>query len=579
MKKALKYVFLVLFAALASIGIYEFIEANEPVKTEGNILVYQDDLEKSFLEDTDYTIDEPKVILNPYGNSPLTALIIFETNDLTTPTITIKGKDGAEDITHTFIPNKVHILPVYGLYADYENEVVINVSEKEKTIKIKTEALPKDFIKDDVTENSLKNGQFYFTTPEDKNYTVAYDNDGEVRWYLTGDYKWEVQRLNNGHLLISSDKLVNLPYYSKGLMEIDLLGKIYYQYDIPNGYHHSVIEMPSGNFLVASNNFKDGTVEDYIIEIDRNSGEIVKEINLHKLQNNNKENWLGINSLNYDSKTNSITFSGENGNMLANIDYKSGEINWLIADKNNVPEKYQKYLLNTEDIVMPNHPQSLEILNNGSLAFINTKDDGIYLTIYNIDTKNKSVEMVSEDKLDDEALDASITITDENNYVLTAGSYFKEKNNDKTFTIDTDTDLYNTAKLDLYANDTYTSGAGTKLGSLGITETSKDISVLFHKSDETVIDKYNLSFVKEADRLVVTGTFKKSDDVQIILDNFLTKRTYDMVISDTPYENNNNKNEEVTVSKYINSDDIYGKFYIYIRINDVNYKLWKYVTF
>ncbi len=579
MKKALKYVFLVLFAALASIGIYEFIEANEPVETEGNILVYQDDLEKSFLADTDYTIDEPKVILNPYGNSPLTALIIFETNDLTTPTITIKGKDGAEDITHTFIPNKVHILPVYGLYADYENEVVINVSEKEKTIKIKTEALPKDFIKDDVTENSLKNGQFYFTTPEDKNYTVAYDNDGEVRWYLTGDYKWEVQRLNNGHLLISSDKLVNLPYYSKGLMEIDLLGKIYYQYDIPNGYHHSVIEMPSGNFLVASNNFKDGTVEDYIIEIDRNSGEIVKEINLHKLQNNNKENWLGINSLNYDSKTNSITFSGENGNMLANIDYKSGEINWLIADKNNVPEKYQKYLLNTEDIVMPNHPQSLEILNNGSLAFINTKDDGIYLTIYNIDTKNKSVEMVSEDKLDDEALDASITITDENNYVLTAGSYFKEKNNDKTFTIDTDTDLYNTAKLDLYANDTYTSGAGTKLGSLGITETSKDISVLFHKSDETVIDKYNLSFVKEADRLVVTGTFKKSDDVQIILDNFLTKRTYDMVISDTPYENNNNKNEEVTVSKYINSDDIYGKFYIYIRINDVNYKLWKYVTF
>ncbi len=579
MKKALKYVFLVLFAALASIGIYEFIEANEPVETEGNILVYQDDLEKSFLADTDYTIDEPKVILNPYGNSPLTALIIFETNDLTTPTITIKGKDGAEDITHTFIPNKVHILPVYGLYADYENEVVINVSEKEKTIKIKTEALPKDFIKADITENDLKNGQFYFTTPEDKNYTVAYDNDGEVRWYLTGDYKWEVQRLNNGHLLISSDKLVNLPYYSKGLMEIDLLGKIYYQYDIPNGYHHSVIEMPSGNFLVASNNFKDGTVEDYIIEIDRNSGEIVKEINLHKLQNNNKENWLGINSLNYDSKTNSITFSGENGNMLANIDYKSGEINWLIADKNNVPEKYQKYLLNTEDIVMPNHPQSLEILNNGSLAFINTKDDGIYLTIYNIDTKNKSVEMVSEDKLDDEALDANITITDENNYVLTAGSYFKEKNNDKTFTIDTDTDLYNTAKLDLYANDTYTSGAGTKLGSLGITETSKDISVLFHKSDETVIDKYNLSFVKEADRLVVTGTFKKSDDVQIILDNFLTKRTYDMVISDTPYENNNNKNEEVTVSKYINSDDIYGKFYIYIRINDVNYKLWKYVTF
>ena len=76
-------------------------------------------------------------------------------------------------------------------------------------------------------ERNSKTDEFYFTTPEDKNYTVAYDSEGCVRWYLTGNYKWEIQRLNNGHLLISSDKLINLPYYSKGLMEIDLLGKIF----------------------------------------------------------------------------------------------------------------------------------------------------------------------------------------------------------------------------------------------------------------------------------------------------------------------------------------------------------------
>ncbi len=578
MKRALKYVALILFAAVASIGIYEYIEANEPVEVEEDILVYQNNLESAFIEDTNYTIDDPKVILNPYGNSPLTALIIFETNDLTTPTITIKGKDGAEDITHTFIPNKVHILPIYGLYADYENEIEITVSETTKTIKIETDPLPDDFVESEIDSSNLETGELYFTTPEDKSYTVAYDNQGEVRWYLTGDYKWEVQRLNNGHLLISSDKLVNLPYYSKGLLEIDLLGKIYYQYDIPNGYHHSVIEMTNGNFLVASNNFNDGTVEDYIIEIDRNSGEIIKEINLHKLQNNDEENWLGLNSLNYDSTTNSITFSGENNNMIANIDYQSGEINYIIADTEDVPEKYQKYILNTENIVMPNNPQSLKVLDNGNLAFINTKDDGIYLTIYEVDINNSTVSMVSEEKLDDEALTASIVIYDEDNYILTAGQYFEEKSDGKTFKITTDSKLYNTTKLSLYANDIYTSGAGTKLGSLGITETTKDVSIFIHKNDDSIIDKYNLSFVKESDRLVVTGTFKKSDDVQIILDNFLTKRTYDVVISDTPYENDQD-DDEVTVSKYINSEDIYGKFYIYIRINGVNYKLWKYVQF
>ena len=578
MKKAFKYVLLVLFAALASIGIYEYIEANKPIEVEGDILTYQDSIEKTFLADTNYTIDNPKVILNPYGNSPLTALIIFETNDLTTPTITIKGKNGSDDITHTFIPGKVHILPVYGLYADYNNEVVINVSEKSKTIHIQTEALPENLTNIENVANDLETDEFYFTTPENKNYTVAYDSNGDVRWYLTGDYKWEIQRLNNGHLLISSDKLVNLPYYTKGLLEIDLLGKIYYQYDIPNGYHHSVIELPNSNFLVASNNFKDGTTEDYIVEIDRNSGEIIKEINLHKLQNNDQENWLGLNSLHYDSKTNSITFAGENNNMIANIDYNSEEINYIIADKENVPEKYQKYILNTEDIIMPNKPQSLKILNDGTLAFINTKDDGIYLTMYSISDDKKKVLMVSEEKLDDEKLTASINITDENHYVLTAGSYFKEQNDDESLKIETNTNLYNTAKLSLYANDIYTTGAGTKLGSLGITETTKDISVIFHKTDDSIIEKYDLKFVKEADRLVVTGTFKKSDDVQIILDNFLTKRTYDMVISDTPYKGKDS-NDKVTVSKYINDDDIYGKFYLYIRINGVNYKLWKYVTF
>ena len=36
-------------------------------------------IEKTVLASSDYTFDNPKVILNPYDISPLTALIIFET--------------------------------------------------------------------------------------------------------------------------------------------------------------------------------------------------------------------------------------------------------------------------------------------------------------------------------------------------------------------------------------------------------------------------------------------------------------------------------------------------------------------
>ncbi len=577
MKNTIKYILLVIFAFATSILIYEYVEANEEVAIEDDILIYQQTLENEFLSKTDYSINEPKVILNPYGNSPLTALVIFETSDLTTPTITVKGKDGEDDLTHTFIPNKVHILPIYGLYPDYNNKVEISVSGITKTINIKTEKLPDDFIELENVSGDLDTDEFYFTTPEDKSYTAAYDKNGNVRWYLIGDYRWDINRLNNGHLLISSAKLVNLPYYSKGLVEIDLLGKVYFQYNIPNGYHHDVTELENGNFLLASNNLKDGTVEDYIIEIDRSTGEIIKNWNLHKLQNNEKENWLGLNSLFYSRKNNSITFAGTNNNMIGNIDYKSNEVNWLLADKENVPTKFQEYILDYDFTL--NKPQAINSLSDDEIAFINTKDDGLYLTIIKIDNENKKASLISETLVSEDKTEANLDITDENNYLFTGEKYIKDVNNDDDLTIETDSTLYNSKKLSLYANDIYTSGPGTKLGSLGITPTTNNISVFFHKDGTEIMKDYDINLVKEADRLVVTGTFKASDDVTIILDNFLTKKTYDLPISNTPYEGNKKDDKKITVSKYINDEDVYGKYYIFIRINGVNYKLGKYVVF
>ncbi len=577
MKNTIKYILLVIFAFATSILIYEYVEANEEVAIEDDILIYQQTLENEFLSKTDYSINEPKVILNPYGNSPLTALVIFETSDLTTPTITVKGKDGEDDLTHTFIPNKVHILPIYGLYPDYNNKVEISVSGITKTINIKTEKLPDDFIELENVSGDLDTDEFYFTTPEDKSYTAAYDKNGNVRWYLIGDYRWDINRLNNGHLLISSAKLVNLPYYSKGLVEIDLLGKVYFQYNIPNGYHHDVTELENGNFLLASNNLKDGTVEDYIIEIDRSTGEIIKNWNLHKLQNNEKENWLGLNSLFYSRKNNSITFAGTNNNMIGNIDYKSNEVNWLLADKENVPTKFQEYILDYDFTL--NKPQAINSLSDDEIAFINTKDDGLYLTIIKIDNENKKASLISETLVSEDKTEANLDITDENNYLFTGEKYIKDVNNDDDLTIETDSTLYNSKKLSLYANDIYTSGPGTKLGSLGITPTTNNISVFFHKDGTEIMKDYDINLVKEADRLVVTGTFKASDDVTIILDNFLTKKTYDLPISNTPYEGNKKDDKKITVSKYINDEDVYGKYYIFIRVNGVNYKLGKYVVF
>ena len=144
-----------------------------------------------------------------------------------------------------------------------------------------------------------------------------------------------------------------------GLYEMDLLGKIYQEYSLEGGYHHDYYEMENGNLLVSSDDFynEDGTVEDYIVELDRNTGKIVKRFdlkNILKMEDGKSENWTAYdwfhnNSVWYDKNTNSITLSGRHQDAVINIDYRSGKLNWIIGDSTNWSEEYQKYFFEPVD--------------------------------------------------------------------------------------------------------------------------------------------------------------------------------------------------------------------------------------
>ena len=76
MKTKTKFILLILVACILSILIYEKIENVKPVTETEDILVYQEKLEKKFTTSEENTIDNPKIIVNPYNISPLTALIM-----------------------------------------------------------------------------------------------------------------------------------------------------------------------------------------------------------------------------------------------------------------------------------------------------------------------------------------------------------------------------------------------------------------------------------------------------------------------------------------------------------------------
>ena len=642
MRTRTKFVLLIMVACALSIFIYESIENVQPVKTSEDILVHQETLEKEFKTSEENTIDNPKIILNPYEISPLTALIMFETKDLTAPTVKIMGKDDHTTYEKTFTPNKKHILPIYGLYPDKNNEVIVTLNGKDYTFHIQTEPLPDDFVlPTDITANKdeLEN-ELYFVTPSSSGYTAAYDVNGDVRWYLTENMIWDIQRLQNGNIMLSSNRLINPPYYTTGLVEMDLLGKIYYEYVLPGGYHHDVFELENGNLLVASDDFESGTVEDYVVEIERDTGNIVKTIDLKEIlptdqggnQMTTDYDWFHNNAVWYDRETNSITLSGRHKDAVVNIDYNSLEINWMIGSPDGWSKKYQKYFLTPtgDDFEWQWAQHASMILPNGDVFIFDngnnrskTKDGSIDASdnysrgvIYRVNKVDHTITQVwqyGKERGSDyySPYISDVDYLDENHYLIHSGgvntvdgkpgnepaglenadslnSYTTEiKNNEVIFEMNLPTNLYRAEKMNLYANNVFKLGVGKRLGSMG--ETKKDgttKSVLFSRKMDKEYKSHEIQITKESDRLVVTGTFKKGDQVEIILDSIFDKKAYLLRVSKHPYTamcvdvfNEEEKKNGITVTKYINSENIHGKKYIYIKINGKIYNTNQYVIF
>ena len=590
-----------------------------------------------------YTIDNPNVVLNPYDISPLSALVLFETEQEEAVKVMIKGKDALTTYTHTFEATKKHFLPIYGLYADKENEVVISYGKVSKTIKIKTDKLPDDIsLPTRVVKDASKlTNDLYFYTPSSKGYTAAYDVNGDVRWYLTINSIWEVNRLQNGHLLLSTERLVNSPYYMTGLYEMDMLGKIYTEYSLEGGYHHDYYEMENGNLIVASDNFANGkTVEDYVVELDRKTGKIVKTWDISSILNHedgksenwSEYDWFHNNAVWYDKKTNSITLSGRHQDAVINISYDDGSLNWIIGDKTNWSEDYQKYFFTpkgknfewqwSQHAAMITPEGYVFLFDNGNnkskieSEYVDASKSYSRGVMYKIDTENMTIEQVYEYGKERGSSFYSPYISDvdylaSNHYIVHSGGivYVDGKNsnqpagfsNNASLVSDTvellnnkvisemkfATNNYRVEKMSLYAeNEKYSNDKAVRLGSLGKTEIAKK-SFNLNLFVQDIDDDYNnkeISITEEVDRFVFKGKFKRGTKVNLILYHDLTYTYYNVPVSKKPYTalcvdifTEKEQQEGITVTKYINKEGLKeGTYQFLVEIDGKIYNTGRY---
>lgn len=366
-----------------------------------------------------YTVSNPLIINDPYGASPLTSLIMFNTKKEEKVTLTVKGKHN-DDLKVTFEEAKDHYIPVYGLYPEYKNTVIIETeSGKSNELTIETTSMGltgEVSVLTNKVDNS--NGNFYFGTAAIGTANIAYDNYGEPRWFLLPDYGKGMTMLKNGHLLMSSISVGPEINASGGMIEVDMLGFVHHEYDLTGGYHHEAFEMENGDIIVLTSDIESKMIEDFVSVIDRKSGtnkkvfslyDIVSKIDPNLIEDTNIA-WAWINGVYYDKNTNELILSLRNRNSIVAIDYDSGNIKWILGDSKYWSSNFNKYILKGvgSEFVYPlgqhspsidaNH--NLSIFNNGYNAYKEQthtcgyfKDNASYAMVYKIDEENMTAEV------------------------------------------------------------------------------------------------------------------------------------------------------------------------------------------
>lgn len=336
----------------------------------------KDDEYEKKLRTGDYTWEKPLIVTNPYGNSPLTAYILFYTEDSCKVSVTVKGKTKATNVSGTVKRAKYHRVPVVGLYPNKENEVTLSCLDskgkklRSQTVRIRTSALPeklKDVIR---VEKKTKKSAYGLTIISgfSTKYPFAYDEEGDVRWYMymtSGSYG--VFPLSNKRFMFLSDAAytptAEKPHVTQ-MYEMDYMGRAYQSYYVKNGIHHEVIEKtPGGNLLVLSNSI-DKHTEDVVIEIDRKTGNIVKSLDMREIFDDTYQDmvdWAHLNTASYKKEDGTILLSPRNVHAGIRVNWKTNELKWILANPKMFEgtEQEDKVLKPIGDITWHYQPHSI----------------------------------------------------------------------------------------------------------------------------------------------------------------------------------------------------------------------------
>lgn len=168
------------------------------------------------LEAGNISFETPEILLNPFGITPLSALVLFHTETPCGVAYMVKGHKTSDD-WHLAYPelSTAHAVPVFGLYPDADNLVKLSLTDKNNAI---------------IHENQLHIRTSSLSAADCLSVT---DNSGDIRYVLSlpaNSCADDVIPYGDNHFLVRDCHICTpaetapLPTH---LYETDVLGRVY----------------------------------------------------------------------------------------------------------------------------------------------------------------------------------------------------------------------------------------------------------------------------------------------------------------------------------------------------------------
>ena len=372
-------------------------------------LTYKEEEQKKVAEELekkkasqDYNLNNMLIEYNPFGTNTQSLYVYFKTDAAVKISYMIHVKDdGISDFSRDVYQDEEyqteHEFQVIGLIPDTENTITFYVTNEDGSTNTKEIVYEmgslygeeKVQLDTDIKQSAdqLEDGLYVILGNDSSSmdFMYYYDNSGVLRG--------EVPLLGyRSHRLLFDD---NFMYYSiseKRMAQVNRLGQVTKVYNLGDySLHHDYVFDENGNMLILATDTTQDSVEDIVLKLDVNSGEVTEVLDLGDLfgdykktcvKNSSDElDWMHINTIQYMGNG-SVLLSSRETSTIIKVDnlYDEPSIAYMIGEKDFWEDtSYVSCVLNKKgDFIIQGGQHTITYETDESLA-----DGQYYLYMFN----------------------------------------------------------------------------------------------------------------------------------------------------------------------------------------------------